>query len=198
MLDPENSAADKEVYDKLDPKYRDDVVVKRNNFTFTDLKKSKKAFKNRKDLDNSTFHTTKMDHVNFEKSNLEKSKFFNADLLTTNLKGANLKDSTFEFGIVDGANFEGANLEGVTFHGVSGLDRANFKGTIYEGKPGYGDKYTGMSLLDEVNEKRKSYLKQKRLEKKAALEGTAKGVTKRHRHKRSSKKRKHHSTKRRK
>jgi uncharacterized protein YjbI with pentapeptide repeats len=111
------------------------------------------------------------------------------------LKGANLKDSTFEFGIVDGANFEGANLEGVTFHGVSGLDRANFKGTIFEGKKGYGENYTGMSLLDEVNEKRKAYLKEKRLEKKAKLEGTAKGVTKRNRR---HKKRKHRSTKRRK
>lgn len=197
MLDPENSAADKEVYDKLDPKYRDDVVVKRNNFTFSDLKKSKKAFKNRKDLDHSTFHTTKLDHVNLEKSNLEKSKFFNADLLTTNLKGANLKDSTFEFGIVDGANFEGANLEGVTFHGVTGIDRANFKGTVFEGKPGYGENYTGMSLYDEVKEKRKSYLKEERLKKKATLEGTAKGVTKR-RHNRGNKKRKHRVTRRRK
>ena len=195
MLDPENSEVDKEIYDNLDPKYRDDVVVKRNNFTFTNLKKNKKAYKNREDLDHSTFHTTTLDHVNLEKSNLKNSKFFNANLLTTNLKGANLKDSTFEFGIVDGANFEGANLEGVTFHGVSGLDRANFKGTIYEGKPGYGDKYTGMSLLDEVNEKRKAYLKEKRLEKKAKLEGTAKGVTKR-RHR--QKKRKHRVTKRRK
>ena len=95
------------------------------------------------------------------------------------------------------ANFEGADLEGVTFEGVHGLDRANFKGTVFEGKPGYGENYTGMSLFDEVGEKRKAYLKQKRLEKKAALEGTAKGVTKR-RHKRSSKNRKHRSTKRRK
>ena len=74
MLDPENSAADKEIYDKLDPKNRDDMVKKRNNFAFADFKKSKKAFKNRKDLDNSTFHTTNLDHVNFEKSNLS-SKF---------------------------------------------------------------------------------------------------------------------------
>ena len=52
-----------------------------------------------------------------------------------------------------------------------------------------------MSLYDEVKEKRKAYLKEERLKKKAALEGTAKGVTKRHgRHK----KRKHRVTKRRK
>ncbi|MFZ9549968.1 MAG: hypothetical protein ACO28Y_07580, partial [Bacteroidia bacterium] len=45
---------------QLDPKNRDDMVKKRNNFAFADFKKSKKAFKNRKDLDNSTFHTTKL------------------------------------------------------------------------------------------------------------------------------------------
>lgn len=189
-----------DIYDYLNPEKKDDSMdkKKRNNFAFTNFKKNKKAFKNRKDLDHSIFHTTNLHQVNFEKSNLEDSQFFNADLLTTNLKGAKLKNSTIKWGTVDGANFEGADLEGVTFEGVHGLDRANFKGTIFEGKPGYGENYTGMSLYDEVGEKRKAFLRQRRLEKKAALEGTAKGVTKRHRHKRSNKKRKHHSTKRRK
>jgi uncharacterized protein YjbI with pentapeptide repeats len=189
-----------DIYDYLKPENKEDGMdkKKRNNFAFTNFKKNKKAFKNRKDLDHSIFHTTNLHQVNFEKSNLEDSKFFNADLLTTNLKGANLKNSTVKWGTVDGANFEGADLDGVTFEGVHGLDRANFKGTIFEGKPGYGENYTGMSLFDEVGEKRKAFLKQRRLEKKTAVEGTAKGVTKRHRHKRSSKKRKHSSTKRRK
>jgi len=188
-----------DIYDYLNPEKKDDSMdkKKRNNFAFTDFKKNKKAFKNKKDLDHSIFHTTNLHQVNFEKSNLEDSQFFNADLLTTNLKGANLKNSTIKWGTVDGANFEGADLEGVTFEGVHGLDRANFKGTVFEGKPGYGENYTGMSLYDEVAEKRKAFLKQRRLEKKAALEGTAKGVTKRHRHKRSNKKRKHRVTKRR-
>jgi uncharacterized protein YjbI with pentapeptide repeats len=188
-----------DIYDYLKPENKDDSMdkKKRNNFAFTNFKKNKKAFKNRKDLDHSIFHTTNLHQVNFEKSNLEGSEFFNADLLTTNLKGANLKNSNIKWGTVDGANFEGADLEGVTFEGVHGLDRANFKGTVFEGKPGYGENYTGMSLFDEVGEKRKAFLKQRRLEKKAALEGTAKGVTKR-RHKRSSKNRKHRSTKRRK
>jgi hypothetical protein len=114
--------------------------------------------------------------------------FKNVDLSNVDLRNLDLS----------GANFEGADLEGVTFEGVHGLDRANFKGTVFEGKPGYGENYTGMSLYDEVGEKRKAFLKQRRLEKKAALEGTAKGVTKRNRHKRSNKKRKHHSTKRKK
>jgi uncharacterized protein YjbI with pentapeptide repeats len=188
-----------DIYDYLKPENKEDGMdkKKRNNFAFTNFKKNKKAFKNRKDLDHSIFHTTNLHQVNFEKSNLEDSKFFNADLLTTNLKGANLKNSTLQWGTVDGANFEGADLDGVTFEGVHGIDRANFKGTVFEGKPGYGENYTGMSLYDEVGEKRKAFLKQRRLEKKAALEGTAKGVTKR-RHKRSNKKRKHRVTKRRK
>jgi uncharacterized protein YjbI with pentapeptide repeats len=186
-----------DIYDYLNPEKKDDSMdkKKRNNFAFTNFKKNKKAFKNRKDLDHSIFHTTNLHQVNFEKSNLEDSQFFNADLLTTNLKGVNLKNSTIKWGTVDGANFEGADLEGVTFEGVHGLDRANFKGTVFEGKPGYGENYTGMSLYDEVGEKRKAFLKQRRLEKKAALEGTAKGVTKRHR---KHKKRKHRPTKRRK
>jgi len=186
-----------DIYDYLNPEKKDDSMdkKKRNNFAFTNFKKNKKAFKNRKDLDHSIFHTTNLHQVNFEKSNLEDSQFFNADLLTTNLKGANLKNSTIKWGTVDGANFEGADLDGVTFEGVHGLDRANFKGTIFEGKPGYGENYTGMSLFDEVGEKRKAFLKQRRLEKKAALEGTAKGVTKR-RHR--NKKKKHRVTKRRK
>ena len=193
-----------DVYDYLNPDKKDDDVEKkvRNNFAFNDLKKSKKAYKKRNDLDHSFFHTSNLDNVNFEKSNLEDSTFFNTALLDANLKGANLKNSKFEFGIVDGANFEGANLEGVTFKGVERLDRANFKNTIYEGKKGFGENYTGKSLLGEVNDKRKEYLKEQRLIKKAtatasALDGTAKGVTKR-RHRRSHKKRKHRVTKRRK
>jgi uncharacterized protein YjbI with pentapeptide repeats len=156
---------EKEMYDKLSPTNRESVVKGRNKFFFSNFKNNKKMLKNRKDLDHSDFHTTTLDGANLSNSNLESSKFFNADLLDTVLKGANLKNSKFEFGIVDGANFEGANLEGVTFEGVEGLDRANFKGTIFESEPGYGNNYTGKSKWKEVNELRKESRKKMKLEK---------------------------------
>jgi len=163
MLDLSNEK-DKEIYDKLDDKTRDLVVESRNNYTFSDIKKNKKDFKNKKDLDNSIFHMTQMDHANLSGSNLNKSHFSHASMGSTVFKGSNLKDSVFEFGDADGANFEGADLEGAKFTSVWGLDRANFKNTIYDGKPGYGDKWTGKSLLDEHKEQMKMERKKRKLE----------------------------------
>ena len=163
MLDLSNEE-DKKIYDKLGEETRDLVVEKRNNYTFSDFKKSKKAFKNRDDLDNSTFHMTQMDHANLSGSNLKDSLFSHASMASTNFKNAKLKDSVFEYGIADGADFEGADLEGVKFNNVHALERANFKNTIYDGKPGFGDKWTGKSLLDEHKEKMKIEKKKRKME----------------------------------
>lgn len=163
MLDLSNEEH-KEIYDKLDEKSRDLVVKRRNNFTFSDFSKNKKALKNRNDLDNSTFHSTHLDNANLSGSNLEKSFFSHSSLCDANLKKANLKEAIFEFGQADGTDFEGANLEGAKFTGVWGLERANFKDTIFEGKPGYGDKWTGKSKLAEFKEEEKIKRKQRKLE----------------------------------
>jgi uncharacterized protein YjbI with pentapeptide repeats len=150
---------------------RDLVVEKKNNFTFSDFSKNKKALKNRDDLDNSTFHMTQMDHTNLSGSNLEKSLFSHTGMNSAIFKKANLKGAVFEYGDADGANFEGADLEGAKFTNVHALERANFKNTIYEGKPGYGDKWTGKSLLDEYKEEQKIKRKKSKLESESKKGG---------------------------
>ena len=170
MLDLSNEK-DKEIYDTLGEETRDLVVKKRNNYTFSDFVKNKKALKKRDDLDNSTFHLTQMDHANLSGSNLEKSFFSHSNMNSANFKGANLKGAVFEFGDADGANFEGADLEGAVFTSVHALDRANFKNTIYDGKPGFGDKWTGKSLYDEHKEKMKIERKKRKMESESQKGG---------------------------
>ncbi len=158
-------------------------------FMRKDLKKDKKTLKNRSDLDNSKFLATDLTEANLSnsnlynsifdfttliganlsKANLEGSTFLKGtNLNDANLKGAILKDAVFKHAHVDGADFEGAVLDGVFFdpEHVYNLDRANFKKTIFEGRPGYGNNYTGKSIEKEKEDKRKEERREKRETKK--------------------------------
>lgn len=179
--------------DIIREQFADSVKEGRNVFFMrNDLKKDKKTLKNRKDLDNSKFTATDLTEANLSNSDLNNSLFdftqlIGANLSKTNLegsifetatnlndanlKGANLKNAKFIRAHVDGTDFEGAHLDGVYFdpEQVYHLDRANFKGTIFEGTPGYGNNYTGKSIEKEEQDKRKEERREKKETKKNTL-----------------------------
>lgn len=87
------------------------------------------------DLRGAYFDSANLRGADFRGADLRRTDFFKADLRGADFRGADLQGAILQDEIWNAANFENANLEGVIgLETAIGVEKANFKGTIYEGK----------------------------------------------------------------